>query len=210
MTGRLIHNMWSLWVFPAVTAWPEGVGLVDPAGTLAGLDDFAQAAQRFGPGEPITARALVTSDLTPAVRDYLHAGGAVLLLQMGDRPLPARPLTFWRESIKLIADHPIMAAFPHEGLVDMQFYGLASEWALDLARLSDVLPEALDVRHALRRLDARQFTLADYLSEMRVGAGRLIATTLRVQGGLGDQPAGLRFNLAGRWLLHVILRHLVT
>jgi hypothetical protein len=58
----------------------------------------------------------------------------------------------------------------------------------------------------LRRLDNSQFTITDYLIEAHVGAGHLFASTLRFQGGLGDQPAGLRLNLAGRWLLRQILQ----
>jgi hypothetical protein len=57
----------------------------------------------------------------------------------------------------------------------------------------------------LRRLDARQFILTDYLVEARVGSGRLIASTLRFTGGLGDQPVGLSAHLAGRWLLYNLL-----
>jgi len=64
------------------------------------------------------------------------------------------------------------------------------------------------VRAPLRRLDARQFDVTDYLLDMRLGAGRLAATTLRFQGGMGDQPVGLRAHLAGRWLLYTLLRDL--
>jgi len=64
------------------------------------------------------------------------------------------------------------------------------------------------MRFPLRRLDARQFTVLDYVLEAQVGAGRLIATTLRLQGGLGDQPMGLRWHAAGRWLLYQFLKSL--
>ena len=72
------------------------------------------------------------------------------------------------------------------------------------------MPDLSDVRWLLRRLDNHVFTVSDYLIEARVGSGRLIASTLRFQGGLGDQPAGLRFNLAGRWLLRRILQALAS
>jgi hypothetical protein len=67
---------------------------------------------------------------------------------------------------------------------------------------------ATNVHSLLRRLDARQFTISDYLLDMQVGAGRLIATTLRFQGGAGDQPPGLKFQTAGRWLLFQLLETL--
>jgi len=132
----------------------------------------------------------------------------VLLIQHGDRPLPARAVPFWREGITLIGDHPALAAMPHDGVLDLQFYGLATDRALDATRLADVLPDAAKVRAPLRRLDARQFDVTDYLLDMRLGAGRLAATTLRFQGGMGDQPVGLRAHLAGRWLLYTLLRDL--
>ena len=102
-----------------------------------------------------------------------------------------------------------MNALPHAGFVDMQYYGLATPWMLDTERIREVLPDVTDFRWLLRRLDNHVFTVTDYLIEARVGAGRLFATTLRFQGGLGDQPAGLRFNLAGRWLLLHILNALL-
>jgi hypothetical protein len=60
------------------------------------------------------------------------------------------------------------------------------------------------IRHILRRLDARAFHMSEYIFEARMGDGRLLATTLRVQGGNGAQPGGSR-NVAG----HAFLRALV-
>jgi hypothetical protein len=37
----------------------------------------------------------------------------------------------------------------------------------------------------------------------------LIASTLCFQGGQGDQPAGLRYQVAARWLLDRLLQALV-
>jgi hypothetical protein len=209
-TGQqTIRNVWPLWVFPEVTTWPEGIGICDPAGVLVEQRaDLWDAAVRVdGPASDL--RVLITTVLNAEVIDFLRGGGSVLLWQNGDRPLPAVPGPFWRGGTKVIADHPVMNAIPHAGFVDMQFYGLATPWALDTARL-DVLPDSTSLRGLLRRLDNGQFTVADYLIEGRVGSGHLFATTLRFQGGLGDQPAGLRFNLAGRWLLSQILQAMVS
>lgn len=203
--GRRIGNTWPLWIFPEVTAWPAEVALRDPAGVLVGLDDLWAAAGKNRVGE---SSIVLTSVLDEGVLGHLRRGGAALLLQQGDRPLPALALPFWREGIKIIADHPAMHAFPHAGFVDMQFYGLATDWAFQTDRLNTVLPDVGEITPALRRLDARRFFLTDYLLDLRVGRGWLIASTLRFQGGLGDQPAGLRFNLAGRWLLLNLLNTL--
>ncbi|MBI5957759.1 MAG: hypothetical protein HY866_03420 [Chloroflexi bacterium] len=202
---QTIRNDWPLWVFPEVSDWPQGIGILDPAGTLVEqrADLWSTAARVERPGSE--TRVLITSALNSDVIDFLRGGGSVLLWQNSDQPLPAVTGPFWRGGTKVIADHPVMNALPHAGFVDLQFYGLATPWALDTSRLDSVLPGISDQRWLLRRLDNSQFTVADYLFEARVGAGRLFATTLRFQGGLGDQPAGLRFNLAGRWLLYQIL-----
>ncbi len=202
-----ISNSWSLWIFPVVSAWPAGLGVLDPNGALSGLDDLLEAARRVETPDA-GLRVLITNVLTDDVLSFARGGGRVLLIQHGDRPLPARAVPFWREGIGLIGDHPVLAAMPHDGVLDLQFYGLATDRALDTARLAEVLPDAAEVRTPLRRLDARQFDVTDYLLEMRLGAGRLAATTLRFQGGLGDQPVGLRAHLAGRWLLLNLLQYL--
>lgn len=209
-SDHTIRNQWPLWVFPEVRTWPEGIGILDPANVLveqrADLWDSVIHVDAF---PAAGMRTLITTVLNADVLDFLRGGGSVLLWQNGDRPLPAVTGAFWRSGgSKIIADHPVMNAIPHAGYVDLQFYGLATSWALDTARLAGVLPGITDLRGLLHRLDNSQFTVADYVIEARVGKGHLFATTLRFQGGLGDQPAGLRFNLAGRWLLYQLLRAL--
>lgn len=206
--GGSVENRWPLWIFPAVTAWPDGLALYDPGGVLAGLDDLAAAAIRIE--KPVAGyRAIITSALDDDLRAVLREGGRVLLAQHGDRPLRAAALPFWRESLKLIEDHPVMKTFPHEGYADVQFYGLATDWAFEPDALRAALPDAVAIRPLLRRLDARQFVLSDYLVEAEAGRGRLIASTLRFQGGLGDQPLSLRSHLAGRWLVWSLLNSLL-
>src|SRR5690606_35725809 len=160
-----------------VTAWPEEIALLDPAGCLTGLDDLAAAARRVTRPDGAT-RVVIASALNGDALAFLREGGAVLLLQQGDGPLPAQGLPFWRNSVLFIGDHPVMDAFPHAGFVDLQFYGLAGEWALITERALAELPEAGAPRPLLRRLSTNQFTLADYLVEIPVGRGRLIASTL--------------------------------
>lgn len=203
---QTIHNMWPLWVFPEITTWPEGIGVLDPAGGLLEqrADLWEVAARVDDPSGDL--RVLITTVFDARVAEFLRSGGSVLLWQNGDHPFPAIKGPFWRGGTKVIADHPVMNALPHAGFVDLQFYGLATPWALDTIRLANALPELANARSLLRRLDNSLFTIADYLIEACVGPGHLFATTLRFQGGLGDQPAGLRFNLAGRWLLSQILQ----
>lgn len=208
-----IRNEWRLWVFPPVTAWPV-CGLLDPGGSLLRFDDLAGAAQPVGTLAPSAwPPVVIASTITPALLDYLRGGGRVLLLQ-GDRdaPLAVQAVPFWREAIKLIGADPVMARFPHDGApgpgdVAAQFYHLATDRAFDMDRAADVLPGLHGVRSLLGRLDARLFTWTEYLFAGQVGAGQIIATTLRFTGGEGDQVIGLRDNTAGRWLLYLLLEH---
>jgi hypothetical protein len=62
--------------------------------------------------------------------------------------------------------------------------------------------EGTAVRPILRRLDARTMAVHDYAAELLLGSGRLLVTTLRFEGGLGDQPLGIERNTAAAYLLH--------
>ena len=114
----------------------------------------------------------------------------MLIWQPEEGALPVRRLPFWREALKLFADHPLWERFPQRGYADLQFWGLGTDAALDAARLGEVVPAITGVRPILRRLDAREFHVTEYLLEAEVGAGRLLACTLRLAGGAGAQPSG--------------------
>ena len=129
-------------------------------------------------------------------------------MQQGDGPLPVRRVPFWRESIKLLYPHPLWERFPHRGYTDLQFFGLATDLAFETKQIESVLPEVLGLRPLLRRLDAREFHVTDHVIEVEVGKGRLLASTLRYQGGVGAQPSGLRRNVAGQHLLFETIRYL--
>ncbi|MCA9906316.1 MAG: glycoside hydrolase, partial [Anaerolineae bacterium] len=152
-------------------------------------------------------RVLITSAPNDAVMAYVRAGGRALILQQGEGGLPVLPRPFWRESIKLIYDHPVWDGSPHQGYVDLQFYHLATDYALDSDHLN-ALPDVTGVTPILRRLDVRLFTLSDYLVELRIGSGIALASTLRFGGGAGDQVHGLDANVAGRYLLGQLVQYL--
>jgi hypothetical protein len=206
-----LRNTWPLWFYPPVTDWPGRLAMYDPAGTLAGLDDLIDAAVSLpevsaAPNDGDTL--LITSVFTPAIDAFVRSGGHALYLNAGAGGLPVIPCPFWRESVKLLYDHPVLADFPHRGHADLEFYNLATDHALDTAGLKRLLHGEDGLAPILRRLDARLFTTSEYLVELRMGRGALLASTLRFWGGAGDQVAGLRANPAGRWLLRRILEHM--
>jgi hypothetical protein len=194
--GDHTANAWTLWLYPEAAPWPQNIALYDPAGCLTGLDDLPRvdaAGDHDG--------ALIVGAYTPDVAAFVRAGGRAILLQSGAGALPAQPVAFWQESIKLLYDHPALSRFPHDGCADLQFYHLATDHAFDSARFGDAIPGLTRIRPVLRRLHARTFTMLDYLVECEIGSGLLLASTLRLAGGAGDQTRGLRANVAGDFLL---------
>jgi hypothetical protein len=194
-------NGWALWFFPR-DAWQEvqPFNLVDPMGRLEGLHDLAPVA-----GDTATReRVLVTTAWTAEVETCVTGGGRVIFLQPGrepEGPLPTDALPFWREAVKIIEPHPAWGDFPHEGWVNLQFYGLATDFALDTEQREHAQP-------ILRRLDARTMRLHEYATALHLGEGRAIVSTLRFEGGLGDQPLGITRNPAAAHLLSCWIRYL--
>jgi hypothetical protein len=189
-----IRNHWPVWIYPALP--PLDTTVYDPAGTLGELHQLPRVD--FSQDEVVIAGAF-----TAELEAFLREGGKAVLVQRGAGALPTQAVPFWRESIKLLCDHPIMNEFPHQGFADLQFYHLATDQAFDMARLGD-----MEVAHVMRRLDARLFTMTDYIVDAKIGKGRMIATTLRLFGGAGDQVIGLEANVAGAYLLEQMRRAL--
>ncbi|MBA3946474.1 MAG: glycoside hydrolase [Herpetosiphonaceae bacterium] len=198
-------NRWPLWFFPA-EPWRanEHVTLADPSGRLHDLPHLAPAPQ-LPPSAPVRPVLIATSWL-PEVELHLASGGAAILLQSGSGPagpVGTVEMPFWREAIKVIEPHPAWGDFPHDGYVDLQFFGCATDHALDTGTLEQARP-------ILRRLDVRTMAVHDYATEIPWGAGRLIVSTLRFEGGLGEQPLGIIRNTAAAYLLSCWVRYLAT
>lgn len=203
-----LSNSWPIWIFPRPTSWPERVGIYDPGSALEALElqQVAQPVQGLS-GDDLPP-LLITNLLSEEVQAYIRRGGRVLLLQGGNHPLPARRSSFWREALKLFPQHPIWEEFPVDGFADMQFFTLGSDVSIQSERIAEVLPDAEQITSIMRRLDARHFDVSDYLLELKLGAGRLLVCSLRLQGGAGAQPWGIRRNVTGLYLLMLLLQHL--
>jgi hypothetical protein len=189
-----LKNHWPVWIYPTLP--PLDATIYDPAGTLEDLHHLTTAD--FSKDEVVIAGAF-----TPELERFLRQGGKAVLIQTGAGALPTQAVPFWRESIKLLYHHAVMNAFPHQGFADLQFYHLATDQAFDTAAFHE-----MEVSHVMRRLDARLFTMTDYIADVRVGQGRMLATTLRLFGGAGDQVQGLEANVAGEYLLKQMRRAL--
>lgn len=205
------RNQWPLWLYPRPHFDPAAALLYDPLGTLdAEWQAYAAPVTAVDLNRSGAQAVVIATALDAPLVELLRRGGCVLLLQCGGGPLPSRRLPFWREAIKLLPPHELWRRFPQKGFTDLQFFGLASDVAFDTERLSAALPDLQEWTPILRRLDARQFTMTDYLFNAAVGAGRLLACALRLQGGAGAQPSGLACSVAGQYLLAELLALLRT
>ncbi|MET0773668.1 MAG: sugar-binding domain-containing protein [Candidatus Limnocylindrales bacterium] len=194
-------NDWPLWVFPA-TAWPTGgaIAVLDPDGSL---EDLRQLLGRVDE-EPAHPRLAVASRWTEAARAHVERGGRLVLLQGGpDGPLPVTPLPFWREAIRIAEPHVAWGDFPVAPFLGLQVAAVAADHAF--------VPGPSDVqRPIMRRVDARTGAHHDYVVEVTHGRGSMIATTLRLAGGVGDLPGGLTRSPGALHQLACWLRYLAT
>jgi len=204
------QNAWSFWSYPRRQLQPAGQAraraLYDPGFVLTEFEELL-ALQRLGEQSSPSTNGLILASSVPAwSEDFLKSGGRMILLQWGDGPLPALRRPFWREAIRIFAPHPLWEAFGAGG--DLRFLGVSSDVSFDLARLDQVIHALDEARPIFRRLDGRDFRVSEYLLEARIGRGILLACSLRLAGGNGRQPTGLRRNVAGQALLGSMLDYL--
>jgi hypothetical protein len=214
-------NAWPLWLFPR-NVWPaaHNITLLDPSGRLRELpgiapsiDDRRQTIDDSSTNSTVNneialiqpssivyrrSSVIIATTWTSELRAFIECGGRALLLQAGagpPGPLPTVELPFWRESIRLAAPHPAWRDFPLDDAMGMQFFGCATDCALDLSGFEQPWSPIF------RRLDARTMLLHEYAAEIALGTGRLIVTTLRFEGRQGAQPVGITRNTAAAYLL---------
>ncbi len=201
--GETAHNAWPLWFFPG-DAWAgvEPFPLIDPVGRLRDLRVLVPHLCRDRLEQE---RVAVFTAWSPEADAFVREGGGAVVLQSGHGPagpLPTREAPFWREAIKLIEPHPAWGDFPHDNMPGLQFYGCATDAVLDASSFAGAAAPIF------RRLDARSLDLHDYVVELEWGKGHLIVSTLRLEGGSGDQPVGICRNTAAAYLLACWLRYL--
>ncbi len=204
--GRSITNSWPLWIAPAMQ-WDVLPNLV--------IEDYTGAFVPFVPEtkRPATATddaeaVLLATRWSPSIDKWLASGRNALVILDRTSGYPLVDCPFWREAMKLFEPHPLWEAFPHNGFTDLQFYGIGPDCSIELGTLQAQYPGA-EIVPVLRRVDARTFVETLYAAEVRVpGGGRMLITTLRPQGGLGDQPDGLNRCFSGQMLLNAALQTL--
>ena len=187
--GRLVENYWYIWVYPNTDI--GDIEIFDPRGII-----------RFNTEEP-EEKVFVSTVLNKDILRAVSRGARVLYIQPEDGDLPVSCKPFFRESIQILSEHPVIKRFCPEGLSMEQWYSLATDRVFG----KEVIKE-YDARGIISRLDTRTYVLDYYLIEANLGNGTLMATTLRFNGGLGDQAESIEYNPAGRYLLKSIVKYL--
>lgn len=207
--SRLVKNQWPVFIYPEAERTLKEIGLYDPANLFTGIDTLYNIRE-IKDGEAVKGIDLViASRLTPEVRNYAEKGGKVFYLQRGKGYLPHVKAAFWREGMIQCFDHPVLNGIEYDSWMDdLRFYEVTTDTALDTFefRLAGFTPE--QITPIIRRYDCREWTASDYLVEITMDSGKIIATTLRMEGGFGKQPIFLKNNTFGRWLLQSSLAYL--
>jgi beta-galactosidase len=178
-------NHWNFWAFPRLlmrhAESPIAAAVVWP-----GLKRYYPFVQS-GAHAPVAHSVWITPVLDNAAIDFLESGGRVWLAleKTGD-------VTFFPASGgalgTVVREHPALQGFPHEDFCDLQFYSLmqhATPFPLD--HLPKIAPIIGGIRTKAGFLSKRkELSKVGYVFEARVGAGRLLVTTLRIGSQLDD------------------------
>lgn len=180
--GLSITNAWDFWIFTHTPPQPADQRIA----SIGAPVPVTYAAPGPDPDRPLAEQGidlLIAGELTPRMIPYLEAGGRMLVLGQGIFP---EYYTEWKSigwnssdngnGGTVIADHPALAGFPHDGWCDLQFYALTEEaTALDL----DAWP--VKVEPIIRCIDSyKGCRNKAYLFEAAVGSGKLLVCSFNL------------------------------
>lgn len=206
-TRQPLRNSWRIWLFPDRKWVPPAAEIALYADEennlrLVKIAKVLPQAVRF-PGK---ADLLIANKLDEKVMAYLQSGGKVIFL----RPIIPRyffvmetvltsffsrwPCSAHGHDINatIINNHPALREFPHDGFCDYQFFHL-----LVRPRETPTWHGGRSAAFYLDQFSARVEPIirvfsskgnAAYLFEAKVGAGKLLATTLQFEEMVGQFP----------------------
>jgi beta-galactosidase len=178
-------NSWSFWSFPRA-------GLLDRAPVpvvsnvkWAGITRVYPFVQQ-GPAPSGGNGLLVTSALDDAAVEYLRRGGRVWLMAERGQTQARSEVAFFPAAGgalgTVLRDHPALQGFPHEGFADLQLINLVDgaiplpldRWAIGLRPVMGGIRTTAGFLSKVKNLSR-----VGYVFEAKVGAGRLLVTSLR-------------------------------
>lgn len=183
--GRRFTNRWQFWSYPQ----PQAQESRRPV-----LSDIPAVARRFPfvrkPAGAVPPGALlIVPSLDARARRHLEAGGRVWVMSERAGRGGLYP-AFGGALGTMVEDHPALSDFPHDGLVDLQFYRMVqgADWfALDgwPKQLSPVVGGVRTTTTFLSK--EKSLSRFGYIFEAKAGRGKLLVTTLRVTMGLEQE-----------------------
>ncbi len=216
--NRKIENDWTLWVFPnRPQELPELSAQIS-------LDEIHTAIRypQLKNSNSGSEKLMMTNRFTDEVFNHLEKGGDVLMLyrvpETRDRKLKCEREKYalpavWDRLKAVIWDrgnncgafierHPAFGSFPHDGFMDLQFYGLIND--CDKINLDDfpveVTPIMRGIDRAVRdRFDIHTYKLSEfqpawtmrnfaYAFELKAGKGRLFISAFNFTGLDSNTP----------------------
>jgi len=185
-------NSWSFWSFPRSGRLDRPALPVYSTVKWAGVNRLYPFVQEGAP-RPGANALLLTSALDEAALQYLRGGGRVwLMAQRGQTQARAEVAFFPAAGGALgtvVRDHPALQGFPHEGFGDLQFFSLM-EGAVPLPLdrwAAGFLPIMSGIRTTAGFLSkSKELSRVGYMFEAKVGAGRLLVTSLRLREHLDE------------------------
>jgi hypothetical protein len=204
--GRVVNtNNWSFWAFPDVKA-----------------DADVLMRTGAGAGAPIAAgtKLVVADSIDGGLVDYVSAGGKCLLFTKGSvientacyyQTTSFYPLFRcipWNagpgNSGTVIADHPALDGFPHDEMCDLQFI-----WMIRGTLPMEFGPlRKYGVTPIIRAIDWYRKNMNNaYMLEFKVGAGKVLVTSLDVLRQAQDVLSKTPDHIEARNLLQTLIRH---
>lgn len=200
-----VSNNWVIFTYPELKIENKNICIWDPSGTLKPLNKIFNLKECSGfDGE--FGEMLITTQITPDIERYIENGGSVFYIEQQDGYLPVKAGPFWRESMLYRTNHDILKNMPHSRFWELEYYGMASNMSIDTLKINN--PKINEVKPVLRRIDNRQYLASDYILELNLGCGKLIATTLALNGGIGNEPYSISNNTAALYLTYQVLCYL--
>jgi Glycosyl hydrolase 2 galactose-binding domain-like/Glycosyl hydrolases family 2 len=203
---QVFSNQWPIFTYPGQKDNLQTVGLHDSMHIFRSLDEL-YSVKPIGdmiPGKEI----LITSTISPEVLEFTKKGGGVFFVQRGTGFLPVKEVSFWREGMVVRQPHALWHNVKRTSYMDdLRMFSLSTDTAFLSEQFQDLGFE--NVTSVLRRYDCREWYASDYIVEMTYGRGRIIAASLRFEGGMGKQPRTLVNNPFGRWILQQSITYLL-
>lgn len=191
LMSEQVSNSWRFHVYDKFDfSTLQGWGKNDPAGLIEQFPKLESPAK------------IVTTDFRLSDLAVWSRNTIAFALGEGTLSMPA-----WRESAYEFPSVQRWYSFLPDGHWEA-FLPVAPDRALNMEELDKHLPAGTAVKVLINRVDVRTYAEHPLAIELSNGNKRMILTTLRPFGGLGNQPIGLRYQPAGAHMLRLMCEEL--